>query len=568
MSTHSARRTASALGTVAVAAALLAACGSSSHASAKGATSTTKASTSSSKGSGGVVTLSTGSSALFTDNFNPWSPNVQSGAIGEIYEPLFYFDTVKSGQVSPWLATSYAWSNGGKTVTFQLRHGVKWSNGTPFTSADVAFTLGLEMKNKALNSFSLPYKSVTTSGPYTVTVNFTQPAYEDLIYLAGKTVIVPKSLWSSVSNPQTYANPHPIGTGAFVLSRFSPQAMTFDANPHYYMSGMPRIKALRFIAFTGNTSVDPAIEAGQLDWASAYIPDINKAYVSRSPNNKLVDIPLSVTVLEANDVSGPTSSLVVRQAISDAINRKFVGQSVYNGYALKTNPEMLLLPNFSKYKDPALASASLAYSPSAAEKLLESAGYKKGSNGIFVSPSGAPLDITAQVVAGYTDYISALQIIAQELKAAGINLTVDAVSYSEYVANQNAGRFQLIMNNFGYTPSLYAFYYSTFDSQLSAPLGSPASGDYGRFHSSQMDSLLAQAASLQSSSARAPLYDKVQQIVAKNMPYIPLYDQSNDTEFNAGAVTGYPTLSNPYAMPDSWGAPDAAWVALHLKPVK
>jgi ABC-type transport system substrate-binding protein len=65
----------------------------------------------------------------FVADFNPFSPTVQVPANGMIHEPLFYFNTVKSGPINPWLGTSYTWSHGGTTLDFQLRHGVHWTDG-------------------------------------------------------------------------------------------------------------------------------------------------------------------------------------------------------------------------------------------------------------------------------------------------------------------------------------------------------------------------------------------------------------------------------------------------------
>lgn len=552
----------SAIGAVVLAGGLLAACGSSRSASGTGT------STGATAASGKVITFNGGIGSLKSDVFNPWSPNAQNGASGMVYEPLLYFDTAKAGVVHPWLATSYAWSNGGKTVTFQLRHGVRWSDGTAFTSADVVFTFDLEMKNPALNTYSLPYKSVTASGPYTVTVNFTQPAYEDLIYIGGKTVIVQKKQWSSVSAPATFTDPHPVGTGAYLVKTVTSQATTFVANPHYYMKGLPHIKVLRNLQLTSNTAADPEIEAGQVDWAEVYIPGINKAYASKAKTNVVESIPLAIAFLEANDVKGPTASLAVRQAISYAMNRSFISHSVYNGYAPPTNPEMLLLPNFKQYLNPALSGATLSYDPAKAKKILEAAGYKLGSNGIFVAPDGKPLRVTVQVPGSFTDYVSVLQIMSAEERQAGIDMVVQTESTSEETANQQSGNFQLILSNGGLSPSLYAFYYPLFDSAVSAPIGKTATGDYGRFHSSGLNADLAAVAGLSSASARAPYYRKIEALLAAQLPYIPVFSQQNETEFNAAQVTGYPTASNPYAATDPWLGPDMGWVAMNLRPVK
>ena len=121
----------------------LAACSSSSSspsASSTGASSTSSASTSNAP----ALVMESSPETSITQNFNPFvgsAPINGMGATGLVYEPLLQFD-LANPSVKPydWLATSYTWSNSGKTITFAIRQGVKWSNGTALTPADVAFT--------------------------------------------------------------------------------------------------------------------------------------------------------------------------------------------------------------------------------------------------------------------------------------------------------------------------------------------------------------------------------------------------------------------------------------------
>ncbi|HEX3749012.1 MAG TPA: ABC transporter substrate-binding protein, partial [Streptosporangiaceae bacterium] len=175
---------------------LLAAC--------SGSTGSSGSSASSGSGASGTLTIAFGNNTPFVDDFNPFSPTSNLQSQGLIYEPLWFFDMADASQSHPWLATSYAWSNGGKTLTAQLRHNVKWSDGKPFTAADVAFTFNLIKNNKSLNQNALPIAGATTKGQYTAVINFTQPSYTDINYIAGTTYIVPQHLWSSVSDPSTY----------------------------------------------------------------------------------------------------------------------------------------------------------------------------------------------------------------------------------------------------------------------------------------------------------------------------------------------------------------------------
>ena len=523
---------------------------------------------SSGSGSSGVLTVTTGAAGTFANDFNPFSPNVEVPANGMIYEPLFFFNTVKSGQVTPWLGTSYAWSDGGKTLKFQLRHGVQWTDGKPFTSTDVVFTLNLAKTDPALDKYALPLSSVTADGQYGVTVTFTKPAYSDFYYIAGKQMMLPEHIWKSISDKATFLNTKPVGTGAFILTKCQGQVMELTANTHYYQAGMPKFKTVRFLSFSGNDSSDAAIESGEVDWAGNFIPNIKKTYLGRNPKFHLTNIPLSVGFLVPNMKTGPTTDLAVRQAISMAINRSFISQSVYNGEAPPTNPEALLTPNYNSVLDPGLANAKIEdNNPAKAKAILQAAGYRMGSNGMFDTPGGAPLNISLKVISGYTDYVSDVQIIVQEAKAAGINITVQGESYTAFTSDQDNGNFQLLIDNFGYTPSPYAFYDQILDSKIAKPIGqSDTVGNYGRYSNPTVDALLADIAShADENSAKQDFY-QIERIFMRDLPNIPLFEQQDEIEFNGAQVTGYPTDANPYAAPAVYIQPDLGWVAMRMAP--
>lgn len=98
------------------------------------------------------------------------------GAESMVYEPLLQYNLAKPNQTYPWLATSYAFSNGDKTLTFQLRHGVKWSDGKPFTSADVVFTFDMMKKYPTINTLGVSFSTVSAPNPYEVVFTFPSPA--------------------------------------------------------------------------------------------------------------------------------------------------------------------------------------------------------------------------------------------------------------------------------------------------------------------------------------------------------------------------------------------------------
>ena len=536
-----------AAGAAVVTAGVLAACGGSSGGNS---------SASSSSGPSGVLTVATGQPS-YADDFNMFSPNQQDATNGMIYEPMFFYNTVKTGDIKPWLGSTYAWSNGGKTLTVQLKHNVKWTDGKPFTSADVVYTFDLAMKSAALNKYALPLASVSADGTYGATLNFTKAAYTDGYYALGRVEILPQHIWKSISNPTTFLNEHPVGTGAYILTKFSPQVFELTANPHYYMPGLPHFKTVRFIGYSGNTTMDAAIEAGQLDWTGAFIPDIKKTYLAKDPNFVVSDIPLATNFLMPNMATGPTTKLAVRQAISAALDRTSISNTVYNGYAPPSNPEALITPNYNSVLDPTLASASFS-SPNAAtaKNILTNAGV------------ATPLTLTVKMVAGYTDYLSALQIMQQELKPAGINLVIDQEAYTAFTSDQDNGNFQLVIAGFGFTPDPWSYYYSLLDSSIAPAIGTADTvGNYGRYRNPQVDSLLGQIADTMDTSVQNPAFYKIENIFAQQLPLIPLYEAQNEIEFNGHQVGNIPTTANPYGAPAVYIQPDIGWIAARLLPV-
>src|SRR5690348_203955 len=123
------------------AALIAAACGSGSSPS------------SSSKASGpsGVLTLDNESGGTWTCDFNPFNLSDISFSVGNIYEPLVFVNALQNAKTSPWLATKWAWGAGDKQLTFTIRNGVKFSNGTPMTAADVVYSFNLMKQHKTMD---------------------------------------------------------------------------------------------------------------------------------------------------------------------------------------------------------------------------------------------------------------------------------------------------------------------------------------------------------------------------------------------------------------------------------
>ena len=159
-------------------------------------------------------------------NFEPLNPASipRWPTRGGIYEPLYVYNPIKATWV-PWLATSYRWADDNKKLSFTIRTGVQWSDGMPFTAHDVAYTFNLTKEYPALDTRnSWDYlKSVNASSDTTLEVSFKRVYVPGFDAVAG-TFIVPKHIWSKLSDPLKNSNPNPVGTGPFTeILRFDSQ---------------------------------------------------------------------------------------------------------------------------------------------------------------------------------------------------------------------------------------------------------------------------------------------------------------------------------------------------------
>src|SRR6266852_5208876 len=134
-------------------------------------------------GPSGVLTIDNESGGNWTCDFSPFNLSDISFSLGTVYEPLVFVDTLENAKTTPWLAQSFAWSNGNKTLTFTIRKGVKFTNGDPMTAADVLYTFNLLKANKTLdiNAVWSVLRGVSQSGDQVV-MQFKAPAVTYFYY--------------------------------------------------------------------------------------------------------------------------------------------------------------------------------------------------------------------------------------------------------------------------------------------------------------------------------------------------------------------------------------------------
>ena len=500
--------------------------------------------------SGGTLTIQgdVGNPTL-VENFNPFNPTAELGGTRLIYAPLETVSTV-NGSYTPFLAAGYTFTDP-TTLVYSIRPGVKWSDGTAFTPADVVFTFDLLKKYPALDTNGIwsQITGVSASGN-NVTFTFKAPNVPFAATIA-QTPIVPQHIWSTIPNPVTYTNTHPVGTGPFTLASFAPTQYTLTKNALYWNASKIAPSSVVFPAqATSQATNQLEVSSGQFDWAYQYLPDVKTTYVDRDPTTNQYWFPPGGTIgLYLNLTQAPYSNVNFREGISLALNRATIAQKAVNGYEPPASTSGIILPNEQQWLDPSLPNHGMvSQNIPAAMAAFAKAGYTK-QGGKLVGPNGAQASMTITLPNSFTDWAAAATEISAELGAVGIKASLDEPQYAQYSQTTQAGTFNAAIGGFGGTGIPYNDYNLALNSSYAAPVHTPTVNNFERYSNAGVNQALGTLASATSPSTQQQATDKLQMMVYNQVPVVLLYYGGSWGVFSTKHFTGWPSASDPYTLP-------------------
>lgn len=534
-------------------------------------------STSTQSGPSGTLTIVPSPKGNFTANFNPLLAGATNdGSFGMIYEPLMAQNRLDGTPPKPWLATSATWNSDFTSITFKLRTDVKWSDSQAFTSADVVYTYNLLKQYTGLDTNGFWIKNATTgktlfnsvSAPdsSTVVMTFNQNASVFEWYFAAQTPIVAEHTFSKLSDPSKDLNSQPIGTGPYVLSSFSPSVYTLTANPHYWQAGLPKIKTLKYPAFSSNTSAEVVLNDSQIDWAGVAYPNI-KQWASSNPDNHYYYAATNVVGLYLNLQKAPFSDLAFRKAVSAAIDRNSIVSQGSWGLGSPASPTGVLVPANQKFVASQYSNLQFgsADAPSgniaAAQQMLNAAGYQKTSSGKYLGKDGKPITFTINVVSGWTDWDQIVDIIVQNLNQLGLTVKANQTQFADYYSALQKGSFDAAIHWTNQGPSPYYPFYGLLDS---VNIGNPTNWEH--FSDPAVDTGLQNFTTATSDADKVAALTPVQQAMVEKLPVIVLYENFAAYEYRTTHGTGWPTADNYYESGAPYQHPEDARVVLSLTP--
>jgi peptide/nickel transport system substrate-binding protein len=508
----------------------------------------------------------------FTKNFNPYAGGglpSNSIAQGAMYEPLI---ATSAGGIHtvPWLARSWKWSNGNKTLTLQIAPNVKWSDGKPLTVADVVYSLTAGKQSPVMDRIGFvgagsEIASIKAKGAHAVAINLKSADSQFIAASLNRAFVVPKHIWANVKDPATFTNSNPVSSGPFnVIKRFTTQDYVLDKNPHYWQAGLPKIQCLEYQQAASNDAALALIQSGKVDWTHNFVPNVEKAYEAKDPahyhafySNR--DYPISLVF---DDTVYPYSLPAFRKAISLAIDRVSVWKLGEYGYEIPSDAVGLsgLFPAWET--DPtvkALAKSESKYDPAAAKAALIAAGFTYKGNSLM-DPKGNPVNLDIHVISGWSDWVASNQIITKNLQAIGINSNVKLeASWGDWFPNAFSTKNPTLLWQVGSRGSPYAYFYSNLSQNAFIPSGTDATptGNWEHFADAKATSLLNSWKNTLDVKKQQKYATQLEKIFLQQLPIIPVMIGARWSTYSTKYFHCFPTKNNFYADPIFTTNPDS-----------
>ncbi len=487
-------------------------------------------------------------------------------------------------ELEPWLAESWTTSADGLVYTIKLRQGITFSDGVPFTSADVVFAFQAIYDEKTGSALGESVRVggqplvVTAPDPATVVVRFPSP-FGPGIRLLDNLAILPRHKLEAALKAGTLAKAWDVSTppseivglGPFVLASYQPgQRLVFDRNPRYWRKDarggrLPVLDRLTLEIVPDQNAELLALEGGQVDFTQSEMRPEDYATLKRAAGQKKVSLVDLGVGLDADTFwlnLHPNRPPVVqhpwllrpelRRAISHAVDRRAFAETVFLGEAVPVYGP--ITPGNPRWYSPDLP--RFDYDPAAARRLLAAIGLDdRDGDGMFRDRTGAKAGFTILTQRGNTALERGAGFIAQELKKVGLSAEVAPLEVGALIDRIVRGDYDAVYYRFLTTDLDPALNIDLWVSSGSAHVWNPSQAKPATDWERQIDELMKRQVASLDLAQRKALFDQVQRIVAEQLPMIQFAAPKITLATSARVTGATPALLRPSILwnPDGLG---------------
>lgn len=508
--------------------------------------------------------------------FNPLSANAPwpvDTYYVHIYETLYTFNVV-TGEIEPLLAADLPGATD-EGLTITLHQGTAFQDGEPLTAEDVVYSITLPQRQEGI-----PYSTVTD---YVSKVEAVDERTVRLTYnperrhpgmvqhLLTQIHILPQHIWEGreAEGVAGVVDMEPVGSGPYQLAISSAEQVVITRYEDYWgadVVGMPVPKNIVHPIFDSNDAGNLALQRGEVDLSQQFAPQIWQMWLERDlPVGTWYDdapyhVPGSIPMMHINVSRPGLDNPAVRRALAYSINYPQIAETAMSRYSVPVNPS-LLIPQGAEEEffraDELAETGGWEYNPDVARQILEDELGATLEDGVYVLEDGTRLGPwTVQCPYGWTDWMTALELVAQGAQDVGFDITTQFPEAPVVTTAVQNGDFDLVLWGVAGVSAAgpWLRFRDVLDNRGVPDFGQTAFWNYNRFNNDEAEALLDQAATAEGEEL-VELYSQLDAIFRANVPTIPLmYRPLQFYEFNESVWTNFPTEENPYAPPMHYGS--------------
>ncbi|MES0334967.1 MAG: peptide-binding protein [Candidatus Magnetobacterium sp. LHC-1] len=411
-----------------------------------------------------------------------------------------------------------SWDIDGLTITFHLRHGVRWTDGVEFTAEDIMFGYKTIIDDKTPTAYKEDYlqvKKAEVVDKYTFRVTYEKP-FASALSSWGSLTVLPKHLLEGQAITKNPLARNPTGLGPYKLKRWTPGQEVLLSSNHDYFEGRPYIDNYMFRVIPDQSTMFMELKAGGIDFMGLtplqYKRQTDSEYFKENFNKYRYPV-FSYTYLGFNLKHPIFKDKRVRQAIAHAIDKKELVSIVLLGlgnestgpYVPNTWPYN---PNVRRYE----------YSPQKAKELLTQVGWKDSDGDGVLDKDGRPLEFTILTSMGNNARVKAATIIQWRLKQIGIRVNIRTLEWSTFINEFiDKRRFEAVL--LGWAIGMDADQYDIWHSSKTKE----KEFNFISYANPNVDRLLDEGRHTFDMKRRKKAYYQIQEILAEDVPYVFLY---------------------------------------------
>lgn len=431
--------------------------------------------------------------------------SVASITMDLIYEPLVRRDY--EGNLVPGLAESWEFSNENRTLTFKLKPGVTFHDGTPCDAEAVAWTVArhIDPANASPSAFFLgPLERAEAIDPLTVAYHFTEPFVPVWVglTLGYAAPVSPKAVEAAGDQ---YGR-QPVGAGPFRLASWSTdRGMRLERNADYAaINPPPSIEAVEFFHYPEDATRLAAFETGEINamYTGGSVPLDAVRRLRNNPDAVVLERPAQMMrALVFNQRRAPFDNADVRKAFAHAIDiERLIAFTLDGNAAPASSPIASSISGYS----PATADLAYKYDPDAARKLLADAGHAEGLTVTLVTNDNAVIRRAAEV-------------IQAQLAEVGVQVVIETLPIAQWSAVTAQGEQDMVISTYSYT-----------DADIVYPVLHTTGALNRAFHdNAELDAMIAEQRITVDQAARQEILDKIQALVVTEAYWKPLFEPLN-----------------------------------------